>query len=143
MKKLITFSLITSIVVIMSNCSPKTAGKVAKDNSKSESPREQKKEPAATSPNATGGNEDVVKLVQGNRSNEEQVALLSQVNSGRLEHGKQLYESNCGKCHDLHNPNSRTAAGWVEIMKSMGPKAQLEQGNYLMISAYLIKNAKG
>lgn len=39
--------------------------------------------------------------------------------------GKNIYEANCGKCHDLPNPQSFSDEKWVEIMNWMAPKAKL------------------
>jgi len=60
----------------------------------------------------------------------------------RESKGKQLYESNCKKCHELHAPDSRKDLQWVKIMEKMGPKAKLDDAGYMMVSSYLVKNAK-
>ena len=68
--------------------------------------------------------------------------MYANTNSQRLENGKQLYESNCKKCHELHNPSSRSGVQWVQVMEKMGPKAKLDNAQYMTVSAYLVKNAK-
>ena len=135
MKKFIILSVIAVSIIIMTNCSPK----VAKETAKTEKPATETK-PATNIKNTSTG--DVVKDAQGERSNEEQVKMLASASDQRINEGKQLYETSCKNCHELYSPNSRNSISWVEIMKEMGPKAKLQQGGYMMISAYLTKNAK-
>ena len=137
MKKIVTLSLIVGVVAFLTNCSPKTGKKLAQSDTK-EKPKAE--EPATTRP--ASATQSVTQIAQGERSNEEQLALLTQMNATRIESGKQLYESTCNKCHELHRPSKRSGLEWVEIMKTMGPKAKIEQGTYRMISAYLVKNSK-
>lgn len=145
MKKIAVFTIFVFSIFILVNCSPKTQKAVSKtENSKGENNNTQASTPA-TPPSSNSENRnpnDVVKQAQGTKSDKEQVELLQQVSQARVDNGKALYETNCKKCHELHNPSSRSAEGWVNIMKKMGPKAQLEQGPYMMISSYLVKNAK-
>ncbi len=141
MRKLISFTLIAGVIVLLANCSPKVSKKTAKTANKTEEVKPPVPPTVGIKPSpATGG--DVVKAAQGDRTNEQQVQSLSTTNDQRLAAGGKMYETNCKKCHDLFNPASRSATEWVEIMKSMGPKAKLETPAYLTISAYLVKNAK-
>lgn len=39
-----------------------------------------------------------------------------------LNRGKTLFENNCGKCHGLKNPSSRTAQKWNAIVPAMCQK---------------------
>ena len=135
MKKFILFSVIAVSIIIMTNCSPK----VAKETAKTEKSETETKSAPAKTQSLLG---DVVKDAQGERSNEEQVKMLASASDQRINEGKQLYETSCKNCHELYSPNSRNSISWVEIMKEMGPKAKLQQGGYMMISAYLTKNAK-
>lgn len=129
MKKLISITSIAFALFLLSNCSPKTGKETASSGS-------------ATTNNAPAANIDVVKMAQGDRSNEDQVAYLLAMSDQRRIEGKALYETSCKKCHKLHAPESLNAVSWVKIMKSMGPKAHLQQDAYSMISSYLVKNAK-
>lgn len=141
MKKLFTFSLIVATIAVMSNCSPKTGKKVAKTETKTETKEEATTQITPVPTVATSV--DVVEASQGSRTNEEQITLFKTIGAERIESGKKLYESTCNKCHELYGPTSRDANGWVDIMKVMGPKAKLQQGPYMMISAYLVQHAKG
>lgn len=144
MKKIAVFTIFVFSIIILVNCSPKTQKAVSKtENAKGDNNNTQTT--IATAPSGSNENRnpnDVVKQAQGTKSDKEQVELLQQVSQARVDNGKTLYETNCKKCHELYNPSSRSAEGWVNIMKKMGPKAQLEQGPYMMISSYLVKNAK-
>ena len=146
MKKIVTLSMIAAIVIIMSDCSPKVAKNTASTENKTAATENKaassdEKQSATRNTSMSGGN--VVQMAQGSRTNDEQVKALSETTATRVETGGQLYATSCSKCHDLFKPATRSASSWVEIMKTMGPKAELEVGPYLMISSYLIKNAKG
>ena len=39
-----------------------------------------------------------------------------------LNHGKALFEQNCGKCHGLKNPSSRSEDEWKQIVPRMSKK---------------------
>ena len=39
-----------------------------------------------------------------------------------LNHGKALFEQNCGKCHGLKNPASRSEEQWKQIVPRMSKK---------------------
>lgn len=39
--------------------------------------------------------------------------------------GKNIYEANCGKCHELFSPTKFNDEKWVEVMNWMAPKAKL------------------
>ena len=73
---------------------------------------------------------------------DEQLAFVGQADGARLQAGKQLFEAKCGKCHDLYSPASRGRESWVRVMKSMSSKAQLNDPEYAMVCAYLVKNAR-
>jgi len=56
--------------------------------------------------------------------------------------GKQLYEANCGKCHELHNTTSFTSNEWRPIMNRMADKAKFNADQKANVLAYVINNAK-
>jgi cytochrome c5 len=56
--------------------------------------------------------------------------------------GKQLYEANCGKCHELHNTTSFTSNEWRPIMNRMADKAKFNAEQKANVLAYVINNAK-
>ncbi len=62
--------------------------------------------------------------------------------TAQQEEGHQLYENNCGKCHDLFAPNSYSKKDWVPILASMQKKAKLEDADMVKIKAYVEVYAK-
>jgi hypothetical protein len=52
-----------------------------------------------------------------------------------------LFETNCQKCHELYSPSSRSGLSWVNVMKTMGPKANFGSEHASMVTAYLVQNA--
>ena len=60
----------------------------------------------------------------------------------QIADGEKLYTARCGKCHDLHKPDEFTAAEWPGSLRSMAPKAKLNQSMKDMVMAYVTANAK-
>ena len=56
--------------------------------------------------------------------------------------GKNLFEASCGKCHDLPNPKEYSAEKWVGIMKSMSPKAKLNEAQSTLVYNYITNYKK-
>ncbi|WP_211357521.1 cytochrome c [Sphingobacterium allocomposti] len=68
--------------------------------------------------------------------------ILSQYSSEEIAEGKVLYTNHCGTCHDLKEPESRTAEQWNRIVKRMIPRAKLNDRDGQLVRAYVIVNAK-
>ena len=51
--------------------------------------------------------------------------------------GKELFESSCGKCHDLPKPKAYSAEEWVGIMKAMAPKAKMNEAQSTLVYDYV------
>lgn len=51
--------------------------------------------------------------------------------------GKDLFESKCGKCHDLPKPTQYSAEKWVGIMKAMAPKAKMDDSQSTLVYDYV------
>jgi cytochrome c5 len=56
--------------------------------------------------------------------------------------GEKLYQSSCGKCHDLKDPSKYTASEWKPIMESMAPKARLTMEQKIDVMTYVTSKAK-
>jgi cytochrome c5 len=56
--------------------------------------------------------------------------------------GEKIYQTSCGRCHDLKNPNEYTVNEWRPIMNRMAPKARLNDDQKNNVLAFLIQNAK-
>jgi cytochrome c5 len=60
----------------------------------------------------------------------------------RITEGKSIYESNCNKCHSLHNPGKYNEKEWTNHLDRMAPKAKITDEQKETIFAYLSNNAK-
>jgi len=56
--------------------------------------------------------------------------------------GEKIYNSSCGRCHDLKDPATYTVAEWRPIMEKMADKAHLTTEQKTNALAYVIRNAK-
>ena len=56
--------------------------------------------------------------------------------------GERVYNAKCGKCHDLKKPSEYNAKEWTSIMKSMAPKAKLNEEERTNVMAYVENGAK-
>ena len=59
-----------------------------------------------------------------------------------LADGKMISESNCNKCHKLHQPEEFAVDKWEKIIPSMAKKAKLTDEQTAKVHAYLIAGAK-
>jgi mono/diheme cytochrome c family protein len=55
-----------------------------------------------------------------------------------LQQGHELYLNNCGKCHKLYDPGSRTDVQWKQVLETMAPKAKLNSDQSYLIFRYLV-----
>ena len=148
MKKMVSLSVIAAGLMILVNCSPKTtktattSGQTTGSSSSSSSSSAQTSNPDRT--NTSSGSVPVTESTKPweNKSDEELLTMFKGIGAERENMGKQLYETNCKKCHELHAPNSRKDLQWVKVMEKMGPKAKLNDSHYMMVASYLVKNAK-
>ena len=56
--------------------------------------------------------------------------------------GEKLYQSSCGKCHDLKDPSKYTASEWKPIMERMAPKSRLTMEQKIDVMTYVTSKAK-
>ena len=56
--------------------------------------------------------------------------------------GERMYRARCAVCHQLRDPASRTAKGWVWAVAEYGPDAKLTPEESQQILVYLTKHAK-
>ncbi len=67
---------------------------------------------------------------------------MKKVNKLMIENGQKVFESKCGKCHDLKAPGNYTQERWVKLVDWMAPNAQLTPEEKKQCLAYLQYNAK-
>jgi hypothetical protein len=152
MKKLVSISFILLSLVILTNCSPKTAKKTASSEERTKSEPQDKvaseiapvndvviEESVKVTP-PRENSKGVTKLDE--MSSDQQLMLFSDMAPLRVEMGKKIYTTNCNKCHDYYSPSSRSSEKWVDVMRTMGPKAKLNTDQYLMVAGYLVQNSK-
>lgn len=58
------------------------------------------------------------------------------------EKGKVVYQDNCGRCHKLFTPESRTLKQWEHILPEMYEKGKIDHEKTHLIDAYVAANAK-
>lgn len=64
------------------------------------------------------------------------------VTKEQLATAADLYNTRCGKCHDLPSAKDYTAEQWKPIMDAMAPKAKLTDEEKNWVLAYVSMNAK-
>lgn len=69
---------------------------------------------------------------------EKNVNKVEPASLAELQQGHDLYLNNCGKCHKLHKPDSRTNESWKKVLGYMAPKAKLDQNQSDLIYKYLV-----
>ena len=58
--------------------------------------------------------------------------------SPEIVEGKELYENNCAKCHNLHETSEFSAEEWKPIVARMQKKAHLEDFQAQLIYNYVV-----
>ena len=56
--------------------------------------------------------------------------------------GQTIYTNRCARCHGLKKTENYTAQQWEVILKSMIPKARLNDDEAKQVTAYVMTNAK-
>lgn len=57
--------------------------------------------------------------------------------SPELAEGKDLYENNCAKCHELYNPKKFTAEQWTPILIDMQKNTDLTDEQRMKVYNYV------
>ena len=68
--------------------------------------------------------------------------IKAQYSQDQIAQGEMLFKSNCGKCHGLKKPESKTPEQWNKTVKRMIPRAKLTDDEGKLVRAYLIAHAK-
>jgi len=63
-------------------------------------------------------------------------------NSESTSTGQTVYTNRCGRCHGLKKTENYTAQQWDNILRSMIPKAKLNDYEARQVTAYVMANAK-
>jgi cytochrome c5 len=59
-----------------------------------------------------------------------------------LADGKKIYDANCDKCHEFHEPSELTVKKWGKIMPKMCKKAELTKEQSELVTAWVNANAR-
>lgn len=140
MKSFLSIVAIAFLLVVLVNCSPKTSKSVSTGTSSSSSTS------SSSTSTTSSTKSEVYKPSSSAKLTMDEVSALkteySDFGPDQLAKGQTIYESSCKKCHKLHDPSSRDAEQWMNIMRKMGPKAKLDMDHYKFVSAYLVSKAK-
>jgi nitrate/TMAO reductase-like tetraheme cytochrome c subunit len=128
MNKIIYTLVAFAGILILANCSPKIVKSTTTENKKSSS----------------STNAEVVETLFSKLSNEEQMDIVKSIHSTDeiFNKGQTIYQTNCGKCHELYKPDSRNIATWMKVMKRMSKKASLTDEHYKLVCIFLNVKAK-
>lgn len=66
------------------------------------------------------------------------VDKVEQASLAELQQGHDLYMNNCGKCHKLYKPGSKSNQEWEKVLGFMAPKAKLNADQSNLIYKYLV-----
>jgi hypothetical protein len=61
----------------------------------------------------------------------------------QLGHGRDLFTSKCGHCHNLPDPKEQTAEQWRPIMDEMADKAKLSADEKAAVLAFVLAARDG
>jgi cytochrome c5 len=56
--------------------------------------------------------------------------------------GKIIFETRCNRCHELKDTNGYTADRWTTILKTMIPRARLNEDQARQVRSYDVANAR-
>lgn len=77
-------------------------------------------------------------IIISNKTNTETKVANPEVASA----GQTVYTNRCGRCHSLKKTENYTAQQWGNILKSMIPKAKLNDDEAKQVTAYVIEHSK-
>jgi hypothetical protein len=69
---------------------------------------------------------------------EANVNKVEQATLAELQQGHDLFVNNCGKCHKLPKPGSKSNPQWKKTLEVMIPKAKLNNDQSYLIYRYLV-----
>ena len=75
-------------------------------------------------------------------SNKTEITKSKATTTAGITAGQTIYNSRCGRCHRLKTVQDFTAQQWNNILKSMVPKARLNQDEAEQLTAYVMDHAK-
>jgi mono/diheme cytochrome c family protein len=70
-----------------------------------------------------------------------ETAKTDAAHAALVEQGKGVYTTKCAKCHKAKEVTAYTTTRWEGILKSMIPKARLNDDEAQQVTAYVMDNA--
>ena len=74
---------------------------------------------------------------------EEVAEAKNKYTPNQLAGGEPIFVNNCGKCHELRQPQEFTVKEWDGILPGMVRKAKLSKADADLLNAWIITKAKG
>jgi mono/diheme cytochrome c family protein len=71
-----------------------------------------------------------------------ETAKTDAAHAALVEQGKGIYTTKCSKCHGAKDVTAYTTTRWEGILKSMIPKAKLDETESQQVTAYVMEYAK-
>src|SRR5690606_741624 len=72
----------------------------------------------------------------------EVAAIKQKYSEAQIEEGRLIYQSSCGKCHKLFEPESKSIEKWETVLPKMQRLAKLDETDGGKVRAYLLTHAK-
>src|SRR4051794_36312609 len=67
-----------------------------------------------------------------------EVAKTDDAHAALVDQGKTVYATRCNRCHGLKDVTAYTTTRWDGILKSMIPKAKLDEAQSQQVTAYVL-----
>jgi mono/diheme cytochrome c family protein len=80
-------------------------------------------------------------IIISNKANTETTKAQND-NPDWVSAGETIYTTRCGRCHGLKRTEKYTQQQWENILKTMIPKARLNDEQAKQVTAYVMANAK-
>ena len=71
-----------------------------------------------------------------------ETTMVDAAHAEMISQGKTVYTNRCGRCHALKTTEAFTPQRWEGILKSMIPKAKLNETEAQQVTAFVMANAK-
>ena len=79
-------------------------------------------------------------IIISNKTNTETKTSVS--NPELASAGQTIYTNRCGRCHGLKKTENYTSPQWDNILKTMIPKARLNEQETKEVTAYVMEHSK-
>ena len=81
-------------------------------------------------------------IIISNQEKKVDTTEIVATNTNETNAGKSVYTTRCGRCHALKPVENYTVQQWENILKSMRPKAGLNETDSKQVTVYVMEHAK-